>query len=98
MRGHEVHLLGEKDPVTLSCRVDTDVVLGVGGVWGEGLDDERVERSRGLLDCLGLAGTSLNPSSSLFPFLVQAKQAGFSSSLDQLIRLSDELRVEDPFG
>jgi hypothetical protein len=43
-------LVGEEDLVTLSGRVDTDVVLGVGRVGEEGLDDEGVERSDSLLN------------------------------------------------
>lgn len=91
-------LVGEEDPVTLSGRVDTDVVLGVGRVGREWLDDKGVEGTGGLFDRDGLARTRLDPGSSLLPLLVEAQETGLSSSLDQLIRLSDELRVEDPFG
>jgi hypothetical protein len=90
-------LLGEKDPVTFSCRVDTNVVLGVGGVRTERLNNEGVEGTSGRLDSLGLSSTGLDPRTSLLPLLVQTQESSLSSSLDELIGLSDELRVEDPF-
>ena len=43
-------LVGEEDLISLSGRVDTDVVLGIGRVRKERLDDEGVEGSDGLLD------------------------------------------------
>jgi predicted trehalose synthase len=50
----DVHtsLVGEEDDVALADRVDADVVLGVGRVRAEGLDDEVVEGTGGLLDLL----------------------------------------------
>jgi hypothetical protein len=94
---NEFDLLGEKDPVTFSCRVDTDVVLGVGGVRTERLNNEGVEGTSGRLDSLGLSCAGLDPRTSLLPLLVQTQESSLSSSLDKLIGLSDELRVEDPF-
>ena len=63
-------ILGEEDPVTFTGRVDTDVVLGVGGMRAEWLNDESVEGTSGRLDLLGFTSFTLDPSSSLFPFLV----------------------------
>lgn len=37
-----------------------------------------------------------DPSLGLFPFLVEAQKASFSTSLDELIRLCDELGCEHP--
>jgi hypothetical protein len=90
--------LCEKNPVTLSDRVDADVVLGVGRVGEERFNDEGVERASGLLDELGLARALLDPSTSLLPLLVEAEKASLSASLDELIGLADEFGVEDPFG
>jgi hypothetical protein len=67
-------------------------------VGREGLNDERVEGTSGLLNLNGLSSSLLDPSSGLLPTLVEAEKSGLSSSLDQLIRLSDELLGEDPFG
>ena len=83
------HLLGEQDPITFSSRVDTDVVLGVGGVRTERLNDECVESTSGRFNSLGFTSTSFNPRSSLFPFLVQTQESGLSSSLDELIGFTD---------
>lgn len=64
-------LVGEEDLVSLSGRVDTDVILGVSRVGKEGLDDEGVEGSDGLLDLLMFSNeqkqkvsSSTNPTSS----------------------------------
>ena len=65
---------------------------------GERLDDEGVEGTRGLLDSHGLASTFLDPSSGGLPLLVEAEETGLSSSLDELIGLTDELVGEDPVG
>jgi hypothetical protein len=91
-------LVGEQDPVTLSGRVDADVVLGVGRVRGEGLNDEGVKGTGGLLDSDGLSSSLLDPSASGLPLLVEREQTSLSSSLDQLVGLSDELLGEDPVG
>lgn len=90
--------MGEEDLVSVSGRVDADVVLGVGRVREEGLDDEGVERSSRLLHLNGLASSGRNPLLDLLPALVEAEQAGLSSSLDELVGLRDELLGEDPVG
>ena len=82
-------VLGEEDPVTFTGRVDTDIVLGVGGMRTERLDDECVEGTGSTLDFLWLTSPSLDPRSSLFPFLVQTQESGLSSSLDELIGFTD---------
>lgn len=64
----------------------------------EGLNDEGVESTGGLLNGHGLAGPLLDPSASLFPALVEAQETSLSSSLDKLIGLADELGGEDPIG
>jgi hypothetical protein len=43
-------LVGEENDISLTNRVDADVELGVGRVGKEGLDDEGVESTGGLLD------------------------------------------------
>ena len=65
---------------------------------GEGLNDEGVEGTSGVLDLLGLAGALLDPGTSLFPSLVEAKETSLSSALDELVGLADELGAEDPLG
>ena len=47
-------------------------------------------------DLLVLACTLYNPLLCLFPGLVEGKETGLASSLDELIRLCDELGVVDP--
>ena len=94
---HTTDILGKEDPVTFTGRVDTDIVLGVGGMRTERLDDERVEGTGSTLDFLWLTSPSLDPRSSLFPFLVQTQESSLSSSLDELIGLTDELGAEYPF-
>lgn len=64
----------------------------------ERFNDERVQSSGGLLNSDGLSSLPFNPSSSLFPTLVETQETGLSSSFDQLIWLSDEFVSEDPFG
>ena len=64
----------------------------------ERLDDESVEGSGRLLDGDRLTGSLLDPSASLLPALVQAKESGLSTSLDELVGLADELLGEDPLG
>ena len=98
--GHEEqkrHSLGEENPVSLSGRVDTDVVLGISRVRRERLDDESVEGSSGRFDLDWLASLGLDPSASFLPFLVETKESGLSTSLDELIGLADELFAENPF-
>jgi hypothetical protein len=90
--------LGEEDPVTLTGRVDADIVLGLGRVGAERLDDESVEGTGGLLNGDRLAGTLLDPGASGLPGLVEAEEAGLSTTLDQLVGLADELGGEDPVG
>jgi hypothetical protein len=63
-------LLGKEDPITFTGRVDTDIVLGIGGMRAEWLNDKSVEGTSGALDLLGFTSFTLDPSSSLFPFLV----------------------------
>ena len=89
--------VSEENPVSLSGRVDTNVVLGVSRVRRERLDDEGVKGTSGGFDCHWLAGLGLDPSASLLPLLVEAKEARLSTSLDELIGLADELLGEDPF-
>lgn len=64
----------------------------------ERLNDEGVESTGGLLNGHGLASLLLDPSASLLPALVEAKETSFSTSLDKLIGLADELGGEDPVG
>jgi hypothetical protein len=64
----------------------------------ERLNDEGVECTGGRLDLLGFTSLGLDPLASLFPLFVQAEKSGLSSSLDELIGLTDELGAEDPFG
>ena len=45
---------------------------------------------------LGFSGTLDNPLLGLVPGFVEAEEACLSATLDELIRLHDELRVEDP--
>lgn len=90
--------VGEQDPVTFSRRVDADVVLGVSRVREERLDDERVEGSSDLLDLDGFTGSRCDPVSSDFVLLVEAEQSSLSSSLDQLIGLTNKLVSENPVG
>lgn len=66
----EMDLLGKEDPITFTGRVDTDIVLGIGGMRAERLNDESVEGTSGALNLLGFTSFTLDPSSSLFPFLV----------------------------
>lgn len=63
-------LLGKEDPITFTGRVDTDVVLGIGGMRAEWLNDKSVEGTSGALNLLGFTSFTLDPSSSLLPFLV----------------------------
>ena len=63
-------LLGKEDPITFTSRVDTDIVLGIGGMRAERLNNKSVEGTSGRLDLLGFPSFTLDPSSSLFPFLV----------------------------
>jgi hypothetical protein len=63
-------LLGKEDPITFTGRVDTDIVFGIGGMRAEWLNDESVEGTSSRLDLLGFTSFTLDPSSSLFPFLV----------------------------
>lgn len=57
--------MGEENLVTGTARVDADVVLSAGGVGEEGLNDEGVESSGGLLDLLGEIGTKRRTRSAL---------------------------------
>ena len=45
---------------------------------------------------LGLSCSLLDPLSGLLPVLVEREQPGLSTTLDELIGLSDELRREHP--
>jgi hypothetical protein len=60
-------------------------------VGAERLNDKGVESTGGRLDLLGLASLGFDPFSSLLPLFVQAEKSGLSSSLDELIGLTDEL-------
>ena len=91
-------LLSEENPVALTSRVDANVVLGLCRVGAEWLDDEGVEGTGGLLNCHGLAGALLDPSSGRLPCLVEAQETGLSSALDELVGLADKLGGEDPVG
>lgn len=64
----------------------------------ERLNDEGVKSTGGLLNRHGFAGPLLDPSASLFPALVEAKETSLSSSLNKLIGLAHELRGKDPVG
>lgn len=64
----------------------------------ERLNDEGVKSTGGLLNRHGLAGPLLDPSTSLLPALVEAKETSLSSSLNKLIGLAHELRGENPVG
>jgi hypothetical protein len=67
----------------------------VGKEW---LDNESVKGTGSALYELSLAGLLLDPLSSDLPLLVEAKETGLSSTLDELIGLTDELVGEDPGG
>lgn len=64
----------------------------------ERLNDEGVKSTGGLLNRHGFAGPLLDPSASLLPALVEAKETSLSSSLNKLIGLAHELRGKDPVG
>ena len=49
-----------------------------------------------MLYLLRLAGALLNPLLGLIPSLVESKETGLTTTLDELIRLCDELSGEDP--
>lgn len=90
--------LSEEDPVALPGRVDADVVLSLSRMRAERLNDEGVKSTGGLLNRHGFAGPLLDPSASLLPALVEAKETSLSSSLNKLIGLAHELRGKDPVG
>ena len=109
-------LVCEENVVTFTGGVDADVVLGIGRMRQEGLDDEVVERAYGRFD-LGekkskfcaevrgkktdlnrLASAFLNPWPCLVPGFVESKEASLAAAFDKLVRLCDELGVEDPAG
>lgn len=48
----DASLVGEEDVVTVAVRVDADVVLGVGGVGDEGLDEEGLEDTGDRVDLI----------------------------------------------
>ena len=99
------HSLGEQDPISLPGRIHTDVVLGLLRVRQKGLDDERVEGSRGLFDRDGFASAFLYPIARDLVVLVEAEETGLASTLDELVGLGDELvcggrqrRCDQPCG
>jgi hypothetical protein len=49
-----------------------------------------------ITNLLRLAGALSDPWPGLLPCLVQSKETGLSTTLDELIGLCDELGVEDP--
>jgi len=75
-----------------------DVVLGVGGMWHEGLDEESSKHTLNVLDLLGRAGALCYPGLRLWPGLVQGQETALASALDELIGLRDKLgaRLEEP--
>jgi hypothetical protein len=92
-------LVGEVDPVTVTERVDADIVLGVLGVGEEGLDDEGLESTSGGLDLDGLAGALGDPVAGGLPVLANGEEAGLAAALNELVGLADELGlVEDELG
>jgi hypothetical protein len=86
--------LGEQDPISLSGRIHTDVVLGILGVGQERLEDERVQGSRGLFDRARLARLFLDPVARDLVILVETEETGLASTLDELVGLGDELVCE----
>jgi hypothetical protein len=82
---------GEEDGVELAGRSDADVVLGVGRMGQERLDEEGCQRAGDVLDLAGLASSGDDPLLGIGPILVEGEQASLAASLDQLIGLGDEL-------
>lgn len=74
----------------LTDGVDVDVVLRVGRMGHERLDQEAAESSLDGLDLLGDEGAVVDPLPGLGPGLVEGQKATLSSPLDQLVRLGHE--------
>jgi len=55
----DASLVGEEDIVTVAVRVDTDVILGVGGVGDEWLDEEGLEDTSNRVDLFRLKNEML---------------------------------------
>lgn len=99
--------MSEKNPITLisvskhrralrrftyvSDGIDVDVVFGVLRMWHKRLDQELTEDTSHCLNLLFLSCSLLNPSSGFCPTLVETEQTTLASSLDELVRLCDEL-------
>lgn len=73
--------------------LNADVVLSLLGVRHEWLDQKPPEHTVDSLHPLGLARTLCDPVPRLLPGLVEGEKTALASSLDQLIRLRDELGV-----
>jgi hypothetical protein len=64
--------VGKEDLVALALRVDADIVLGVGRMGEERLDDKIVEGAGHRLDLDRLPCALHDPRLALVPLLVQA--------------------------
>lgn len=83
--------VGEEDPVTFTGRVDADIVFGFLRMGQEWFEDEGVQGTGNLFHLTRLAGKVLDPFARDLVVLVEAKETGLSSSLDELIGLGDKL-------
>lgn len=59
----------------------------------EGLDEEVPQHTNCVLDLLLLASSLSDPGLGLSPWLVQGQKTALASTLDELVRLRDELGI-----